>query len=445
LCRYFAACRFVYNVVLEVKIYAYRSHGATISEYDLVKQLQEAKKEFVWLQEFSAQTLNYEIACLDLAYKAFFKKNAGFPKYKNKYTKQSCTFLQNSYIADLEHIQLPKVGQIQAVIHRKLSGPVKRITVSKTASGKYYASVLQEIDDIRYRFLPNGEAIGIDMGIRNLVTVCDGKNGNNVTLPGLITNGASEGVKKKLEGLQAKIKRVQRYLSRKTEHRKRDHAERSKRQEKCRLRLARLKEQEASIRKDFLDNISCAITNNYLTICIEDLAVKNMTKSAAGTIEKPGKNVKAKAGLNREIQKSGFGMLRTMLEYKGSEKGREIVVINRFYSSSKNCNKCGYKNEKLGSKVNWKCPNCGTELHRDQNAAKNILVKGLMKSLAGSCENSESEVLADNSRGAERKGRKKYSAGRVGVETITTKKSPIKKSRKPMSVTIAQQCGVDGG
>jgi len=435
--RYFSACRYVYNIALEVKIYAYRAHGVTVSEYDLVKQLQEAKKANEWLREFSAQTLNYEMTCLDLAYKAFFKTKKGFPKFKSRFDRQSCTFLQNSFVPDDKHIDLPKVGLVKASIHRRLEGTVKRITVSRSASGKFYGSAIVEMEDTTYQLPANNKAVGVDMGIRNLVNLHDNEQGSKIAITGLIEAGKSESMKIRLDHLQAKIKRVQRHLSRKTEHRKKDKQGRSKRQEKCRIRLARLKEQEAEIRGYFLHNLSAKLTNEYSTVCIEDLAVKNMSRSAKGTAEDPGKNVKAKAGLNREIVRSGMGALRIMLEYKAKQKGRKVVVVDRWLASSKNCSNCGTKNTELKSKRKWTCSNCGTDHDRDDNAAKNILAAGIDKAA--------SDVYAEYTHGAEKKSRNKKTAKKVSVELSTPNNSSSKKRRKPRVVTISQECGVTDG
>ena len=433
--RYFSACRYVYNIALEVKIYAYRAYGKSLSEYDLTKQLTDAKKEHTWLKDFSAQTLELEIHNLDKAYKDFFN-GGGFPKFKSRYYRQSCTFRQNCFIPDDNHILLPKIGLVKATVHRQLEGKVKGITISKSASGKFYGSAIFEITDNSYKLPTNGKAVGIDMGIRNLVNLYDNLKGSKVSIPGLITEGKSASMKTKLELLQAKIKRVQRHLSRKSEHRKKDHQTRSIRQEKCRIRLARLKEKEVEIRNYFLNHLSSTLTNEYDTICIEDLAVKNMTKSASGTLETPGKKVKQKSGLNRELQKASFGSFRRMLEYKAEAKGRKVKVVDRWMASSKNCSNCGEKNEKLGSKTKWTCNKCGTDHDRDHNAAKNILDAGMKASSA---------VLVDYSRGAERKGRIKKSAGRVSVEAITTQNSSTKNRRKPKAIINTAIRGVDGG
>lgn len=434
--RYFSACRYVYNIALEVKIYAYKAHGVNLSEYDLIKQLQEAKKENDWLQEFASQTLNYELTCLDLAYKAFFKTKKGFPNFKSRYDRQSCTFLQKSFIPDDRHIQLPKVGLVKASVHRRLEGTVKRITISRSASGKFYGSAIVEIEDATYQLPATDKAVGVDMGIRNLVNLYDNVKGSQISISGMIEAGKSESMKTKLEHLQAKIKRVQRHLSRKIEHRRKDRQARSKRQEKCRIRLARLKEQEADIRGYFLNHLSAKLTNEYGTVCIEDLAVKNMSRSAKGTPEDPGKNVKAKAGLNREIVRSGFGSLRTMLEYKAKQKGRNVVVVDRWLASSKNCSNCGEQYKELKDKRKWTCTNCGTEHDRDVNAAKNILDAGIKAS---------SDVYTEYSRGAEKKGRNKKPAIRVSYEAITPNKSSPLKRRKPRMTTITQECGVMDG
>lgn len=433
--RYFAACRYVYNIALEVKIYAYRAHGVTVSEYDLVKQLQEAKKENEWLKEFAAQTLNYEMTCLDLAYKAFFKTKKGFPKFKSRYDKQSCTFLQNSFVPDDQHIDLPKVGLVKGSIHRRLDGNVKRITVSRSASGKFYASAIVEMEDTKHQLPATGKAVGVDMGVRNLVTIHDSVCQDKVDLAGVIKAGKSEGMKKRLEHIQALIRRVQRHLSRKTEHRKRDKKERSKRQEKCRIRLAKLKEKEAFIRSNLLHEISCGLSNHYDTICIEDLAVKNMSRTAKGTVDEPGKNVKAKQGLNRVIVNSGLAMLRTQIEYKAAQKGRRVVVVNRWEPSSKNCSNCGAKNEKLASKTKWTCNNCGTDHDRDLNAAKNILAAGI----------AASDVLAEYTQGAEIKSSVKKTAKKVSVDLSTPENYPLRKEQKSRTKRMAAPQGVSDG
>jgi putative transposase len=316
-----------------------------------------------------------------------------------------------------------------------LDGKVKRITVSRSASGKFYASAIVEMEDTKHLLPSTGKAVGVDMGVRNLVTIHDSVCQDKVELAGVIKSGKSEGMKQRLEHIQILIRRVQRHLSRKTEHRKRDKKERSKRQEKCRIRLARLKEKEAFIRSNLLHEISCGLTNQYDTICIEDLAVKNMSRTAKGTVEEPGKNVKAKQGLNRVIVNSGLAMLRTQIEYKAAQKGRKVVVVSRWEPSSKNCSNCGFKNEKLGSKTKWTCNNCGTDHDRDLNAAKNILAAGI----------AASDVLTEYSRRAERKTRTKKTGGRVSVEAITPENYPKKKEQKSRTKRMVAPQGVSDG
>lgn len=429
--RYFAACRYVYNIALEVKIYAYRAHGVSLSSFDLSKQLTDAKKEHAWLKDFSAQSLEAEIDFLDKAYKQFFSRG-GFPRFKGKFDRQSCSFRQNCKVED-KAIILPKFGKVKGVIHRQLDGSVKRITISKTGSGKYFAAAIIDTPNTALQLPFAGKSVGVDVGVINLVNLHDTVNGDQVNIGAIITNGKSESVRKQLLHLQQKIRRVQRHLSRKQEHRKKDKQKRSNRQEKCRLRLARLKEQEAFIRENFLHNVSCVLTNEYSTICIEDLKVKNMSRSAKGTVEKPGKNVKAKQGLNRVIVGSGFGMLRTQLEYKAEQKGRKIIAVKP-HNTSKTCNNCGHKNDELGNKRKWTCSNCGTTLDRDGNAAKNILDAGL----------ASSAVYVDHSRRAERNSRIK-SVKKVSDEAMIPEKSTIKKRRKHSVVTITAKAGVTDG
>lgn len=433
--RYFSACRYVYNIALETKIYAYRAHGVTLSEYDLVKQLQDAKKDFAWLREFSAQTLNAEIANLDNAYKAFFRGTGKFPKFQSRHARKSCAFMQGCRVDATNKLILPKVGAVRAVIHRPVDGRIIRTTISMSPSGKYYASVLAEVADDN-RILPLSEkAVGIDLGVNNLVTLFDSAVGSAINVPGLIANGKSASLKEKLESVEQKIKKVQKHLSRKQENRKKDKQGQSRRQEKCRIRLARLRERAAQIRENFQGELSSFLVNEYSTICLEDLRVKNMSRSAKGTIERPGKNVKRKAGLNREILKACFGSFRQKIEYKSAQRGRRMIINDQWLASSKNCSSCGMRNRSLGAKRRWTCSNCGTAHDRDQNAAKNILDAGLIKA--------SSEVLAEYSRRAEKNSREKKPVKKVSDEAITSQTSARKKQGKPSVVSITADASVN--
>lgn len=352
----FGACRYIYNRSLALKIFAYKKYGISLSKYDLQKRIVKLKKRYLWLSNTYSQSLQNTIWNLDIAYKNFFRRvkkgeTCGFPKFKSKHnSKQSMQYPQGVQIKD-NKIYIPKAGWIKAKGHRNFEGKIKTVTVSLEA-GKYYAAILIDdgIDTITESH--NGKTIALDLGVENIITDSEG----NFVKPIDFTKE------------QKKLKKRQRELSRKVKG--------SNNRRKAKLKLARQYQRISNIRKDYLHKISAKYSENQ-TVIIEDLRISNMTKSAKGTLEEPGVNIKAKSGLNRVILQQGWGMLIDMLEYKTALRGGKVIRIDPKYTSQK-CSNCGYTSQdNRETQSKFICKSCNYTDNADINAAKNIKTAGM--------------------------------------------------------------------
>lgn len=346
--RTFGCCRYVYNWALSTKITAYKETKETLSRFSLQKKMKDELKESCqWLKEVNSQSLQSSLMNLDIAYKNFFRntKAVGFPKFKSKFDKQSFQCPQNVKV-DFSHsiLTIPKIKDIPIELHRKFTGAIKTVTISKTPSGKYFASILVDtnLEPNAPKPIDKEHTIGVDMGIKSLAVCSNGS---------VFENG------KNLRRSLHRLTLLQRRLSKKHKG--------SANRIKAKNRVAILHEKVANQRKDTLHKITYRLTheNQVNTICIEDLNVKGMVKNHC---------------LSQAINDASFGMFRTMLEYKCSWYGINLKVIDRFAPSSKRCNVCGHIYKKLAlSERTWICSECGTHLDRDLNAAINIKQYGI--------------------------------------------------------------------
>lgn len=331
-----------------MKITAYKERKETLGNVYLTNLMKsELKAEHEWLSEVNSQSLQSALRNLDTAYTNFFRntKAVGFPRFKSRKDRQSFLCPQHCRVDfKKETITIPKAKDIPAVLHRNFKGTVKTVTVSMTPSGKYFASVLvdtaiQVLPPIRVQV---DTALGIDLGIKSLAVCSDGRTFDNP---------------KNLQKSLGRLKLLQKRLSRKQKG--------SSNRNKARIRVARLQEYIANSRKDNLHKITHALTHDsqVRTICMEDLNVKGMQRNHH---------------LAQAVGDASFGMFLTLLEYKCSWYGVNLIKTGRFAPSSKTCGKCGhvYKGLKL-SERSWTCPKCGTHHDRDFNAACNIKEFGL--------------------------------------------------------------------
>lgn len=339
--KHLGSCRFIYNYALAKKVKAYQTDKTNLSRFDIQADLPDMKKseEYCWLKEVNSLSLQASLANLDSAYTKFFREHKGFPKFKSKKdNKQSFSIPQNTKV-DFEKgiVSIPKFKNgIKAKFHRTFEGIVKTSTITRTSTGKYFISILVEVNepDVPMKPICENKAVGIDMGIKTFAVLSDGTEIPNP---------------KYLKQSINKVKQLQRSLSRKTKG--------SKNRDKARRKLALAHEKVTNQRNDFLHKVTHNLVSNYDTICLEDLNVLGMVKNHH---------------LAQALEDIAIGTFNTILEYKAKEHGVNILRIGRFEPSSKMCT-CGYINHNLTIAMReWVCPECGSIHDRDLLAANNI-------------------------------------------------------------------------
>jgi len=357
----FGQVRFVYNLGLETKITAYTGNKINLTCIDLANQLVELKKEYNWLNDSPSQAFQMVLRNLDNAYTNFFR-GKGFPKFKNRYGKQTFQLPQGIKMSvNNKQIFIPKLKWTDIDLHRVFKGEIKTVTVSRSITNKYYISILVEtnIEKPIKRQINENTSVGVDLGIKDFAITSDGKKFKNQDF---------------FKSAQKQLRIEQRSLSRK----KKD----SNHYENQKMVLSLLHEHIKNQRVDYLHKISKYLVDNYDTICIEDLNVKGMSTDCKPKQDANGKYLhngqSAKSGLNKAILDMGWGDFKSMLDYKCDWYGKNLSVIGRFDPSSKTCSVCGLINKDLTLKDReWICVKCGSIHDRDVNAAKNIKNFGL--------------------------------------------------------------------
>jgi len=343
LAKEFGHSRYIFNWALKAKSDLYKEVGVGVSRFQLSGMLTGLKKEVEWLKEASSTVLCEAIEDLDSGFQRFFKKQARYPKRKKYRMAQSCRYTldkrQNNIFKDGELLKLPKLGACKLVWTSQVDVFPNTATVSRDTCNKWFISL--QFDSEKKIDIPITEKeIGIDMGVKYLITT-------------------SDGVKVKPEkNYQKKYKNLKHRARRFSKTRKG-----SKNRKKKRLSVARTHSKIANKRKDFLHKLSTSIVREHIVIAIEDLSVKSMTR----------KGSKIKGKFNRAVGNCSWYKLRTFLEYKAKWYQRELVVIPRFQRSTGVCPDCGEQVELLLGDRSWTCPKCSKEHDRDIAAAKVIL------------------------------------------------------------------------
>ena len=348
LAKHFGCARFVYNYFLNERIEQYNLTGKSDNYYAQTKTLTALKKQedTSWLKEVNAQSLQFAVRCLEAAYTNFFKKRAKFPSFKSKRSRNSFTVPQFASIAG-GRLFFPKFKEgIKCRVHREVKGKIGKVTISKTPSGKYFVSVSTEEEFIT-PIEKSGKAVGIDLGLKNLLVTSDGENFEN---------------NRYTKKYEQKLATAQRHLSRKKKG--------SRGYENQRLKVSRIYEKISNCRADYLHKCSISLVRRYDTICLEDLNVKGMVRNHR---------------LAKSISDASWGMFVSTLTYKAEWHGKKVVKIDRFFPSSQTCSVCGHVNKdtKDLSVREWECPVCYTYHNRDVNAAINILRVGVNNTSAG--------------------------------------------------------------
>lgn len=352
-------CRLVYNLLLAECKKQYEETGKSkVGNYKHLRDTVTGEDGSLFMKEVDSTALNYARLHLDIAYKNFFtslKKGIkpSFPQFKSKhksrlsYTSQSTS---NNIRISNGVIRLPKLGEVKIIQHIVCGGKIKSATIEHTKSDRFFASVLFELPDVKIKQKnPNRKVLGIDMSYKNLAVLSDG---TKVNYPHFYRKG-----EKRLCTIMRKFSR-----SIKGSH---NH-------EKLRIKVARKYEQIANQRKDFLDKLSNEIAKKYNVIVLEDINMKSM--ASRGISKGTGKK-KYRKRFGKTVNDLGFGMFRTMLEYKTAREGGLLVKADRMLPSSQLCSKCGYKNPLVKNLAirEWKCPECGKVHDRDINAAINLV------------------------------------------------------------------------
>ncbi|MFE5216496.1 MULTISPECIES: RNA-guided endonuclease InsQ/TnpB family protein [unclassified Streptomyces] len=349
LSRLFGCVRLVYNKALEERTRAWYGEQRRLSYVQSSAALTEWKKteELAFLAEVSSVPLQQALRHLQTSFANFFAKRAKYPRYKSrKKSRASAEYTRSAFKWRSGRLILAKMAEpLDIRWSRPLPEGVEptTVTVSRDAAGRWFVSLLCE--DTITPAPATTAAVGIDAGITSLVTLSTGEK---------ITNPKHE------RRDRARLARAQRELSRK--------AKGSANREKARVKVARIHARIADRRRDFLHKLSTRLVRENQTVVIEDLTVRNLLKNHL---------------LARAISDASWTELRSMLEYKCAWYGRELVVIDRFFPSSKLCGVCGTVRGKLPLNVReWTCA-CGAVHDRDVNAARNILAAGLAASACG--------------------------------------------------------------
>lgn len=358
LAQAFGCARWWWNYALNKSIETYKQTGKGLTRAALNALLPALKKsaDTIWLADCYSQVLQATTLNITTAYKNFFDKRAGFPKFKSKHGKQSIQYPQNVKIGD-DNVKLPgNIGIVKAKIHRLIEGKIKTVTVCKTPSGKYLASILTELDEQRVAYFPpvvatagenpiisEGKIYGIDLGLKHFAVVTDGEKVSKYDNP------------KHLAKHEKNLKRKQKKLARKQKG--------SKSRNRYRKVVAKVYERVSNSRQDFLHKLSYKLVSDSQAVIVENLHVLGMVRNPK---------------LAKSISDVGWGTFTNFLAYKLERRGGKLVEIDRWFPSSKLCSNCFCQIGEMPLDVReWTCPHCNTHHDRDGNAAANIRAEGI--------------------------------------------------------------------
>ncbi|MPW75112.1 transposase [Moraxella catarrhalis] len=350
--QHFGCVRFVYNWALALQNRYYKIFGKSLSRSKIQSQLVKKKKagKFAWLNEVNSQSLLNALLNVYTAFTNFFKSRAKFPRFKSKKIPQRSYQCPQHCTINFEQgiINLPKIKGIKTVFSREFVGNIKTVTISKTATGKYHASILVENNEVvpTPTTIDPNLTVGIDLGISHLLNLSDGSKFDN---PKHLANAS-----KRLSAQQKIFARKQKT---------------SKNHQKQKLAVARIYQKVRNQRLDLHHKATHKLIceSQATSYALEDLGVKNMVKNRK---------------LAKAINDVGLGQFVTLLTYKANWHGKNILKVNRFFASSKICSHCHHKLDSLPLSVrNWACPSCQTHHDRDINAASNIRHQALADAL----------------------------------------------------------------
>lgn len=357
MCCFAGACRHVLNKALALLKETHAAGKPYIAYVAMAKRLTSWRNdpETPWLRDAPCHPLQHALKHLDQAFKNFFAGRAAFPRFKRKGDGDAFRYPDAKQIKldqGNNRIFLPKLGWLRYRNSRAVLGEVRNVTVCR-GGGKWFVSI-QTQREVESRPPTSTSSIGIDVGIARFATLSDGTPIEAVDC---------------FKRHQQRLARYQRRMSRKVKFSKNWH--------KAKARVQKLHTRIANMRKDFLHKASTTISRCHAIVCIEDLQVRNMTKSAKGTLQRPGKMVRQKRGLNRSILDQGWGEFRRQLSYKLAWNGGMLVAVPPHHTSQ-TCPCCGYVSpDNRRTQALFQCIGCGYRNHADVIGAMNILERGL--------------------------------------------------------------------
>ena len=354
-----AASNQIYNAALEERIDAWRKAGKSITKFHQFKSLTQVRAGDPSIATYATTMLRTPLVQVDEAFKGFFARikhgqTPGFPRFRSLKRLRSFAFTEaKGWALKNNALRMKGLPNVRLKMHRELPGKPLKLTVKRDARGRWFAIIVVRLPRV---FGPvAGGAVGLDLGVEAIVTD---------------SNGVRYGRLDPERSRSAKRTKSERQLA----------ACRcgSNRRKKVLRRLARLRQREADARRTRHFQLARKIVSGGPgIIVIEKLAVKNMTRSAKGTIEQPGTNVTAKTGLNRSLQDAGLAQFVKILTDKAESAGRLVISVDP-RNTSQDCSRCGTRVIKNLRQRQHSCPSCGLELHRDHNAARNVLHRGVV-------------------------------------------------------------------
>ena len=354
--RFAGACRFVYNKALAMQKENHQAGNRFIGYVAMAKHLTDWRNgcDTPWLRNAPCHPLQHALKDLERAYKNFFAKRASFPKFKRKGISDSFRYPDPKQIKLDEandRVFLPKLGWLRYRNSRNVLGEVRNVTVSQSG-GKWFVSI-QTQREVEQPLPTATTTIGIDVGVTRFATLSDGSFIEPLN---------------SFKKHQRCLARYQRRMSRKVKF--------SNNWKKAKARVQKMCTSIANARRDFLHKTTTTISQNHALVCLEDLQVRNMSKSAKGNSERPGKKVKQKSGLNRAILDQGWGEFRRQLAYKMAWSGGMLMTVPP-HNTSRTCPCCGHvSKDNRQTQAKFLCVGCGYENHADVVGAINVLERG---------------------------------------------------------------------
>jgi putative transposase len=361
LARLFGCVRVVWNDALAICKQSEKKPKSAELQKLVITQAKQTEAR-AWLSEVSNIPLQQSVADLEIAFKNFFDsckgkrkgRKVGYPKFKKRTNSQSARFRIGGLSIKDEGVYLAKIGVVKPVWSRELPANPSSVTVIKDCANRYFLSFVVEVEPISVN--AKNQSIGIDLGIKTFAVMSNGEK------------AASPCYK----SLDRRVRKLQRKLARQVNG--------SRRRDKIRIQIAKLHNQIADTRKDFLHKLSTKVVSENQTIVLEDLNVSGMVKNRK---------------LSRAISQQGWREFRVLVEAKSEKYGRKFVVISRWEPTSQTCSDCGYKWGKIDLSVrSVLCLNCGTEHDRDENASVNIEKVGIGHCHDSKCTSRQSKTTS---------------------------------------------------